>query len=300
MAHKRTNPTTDVYQIVTDRILEQMEKGIIPWQKPWRGGLEGAISYATGRPYSLLNQFLLGREGEYLTFKQVKEAGGRVKEGAKSQMVVFFKMFPTKDFRKKKDEDGKETMEEEIKMIPVLRYYNVFHIEDCEGIKSKLHEKPVCTLKPVEQAEKIINDYYGREKCTLEIKLSDRAFYSPSCDSVTVPKMEQYAVVEEYYSTLFHETGHSTGHTSRLNRDLGGMFGSDKYSKEELVAEMVSAFLCQKCGLDSEKAFKNSVAYIQGWAKKFEGDKKLIVSAASKAEKAVNFILTGELPTPVK
>ena len=112
MAQKRTNPTTDVYQLVTDRILEQLAQKVVPWQKPWHGGLEGAISYATGRPYSLLNQFLLGREGEYLTFKQVKELGGKVKEGAKSQMVVFFKLFPTKDFRKKKNEQGEEEMEE--------------------------------------------------------------------------------------------------------------------------------------------------------------------------------------------
>jgi len=300
MAHKRTNPTTDVYELVTARVLEQLEAGVIPWQKPWHGGLEGALSYATGKPYSLLNQFLLPKEGEYLTFKQVQDAGGKVKKGAKSYMVVFFKMFPTKDFRKKKDEEGNETMEEDVKMIPVLRYYNVFHIEDCEGISPKHDTKPVCTLKPVEQAEKVIADYYGREKCTLNLEISDKAFYSPKSDSVTCPKMEQYEIVEEYYSTIFHETGHSTGHVSRLNRELGGMFGSDKYSKEELVAEMVSAFLCQKCGLDSDKAFKNSVAYIQGWAKKLEGDKKFIVSAASKAEKAVKYILTGERPTSVE
>ena len=159
MAHKRNNPTTDVYELVTSRVLEQLENGVIPWQKPWHGGLEGAISYTTGRPYSLLNQLILGKEGEYLTFKQVKELGGKVKEGAKSQMVVFFKLYPTKDFRKKKNEQGEEEMEEVQKMIPVLRYYNVFHIDDCEGVKSKLNgEKPVCTLKPVEQAEKVIAD----------------------------------------------------------------------------------------------------------------------------------------------
>ena len=304
MAHKRTNPTSDVYQIVTDKILEQMAKGIVPWQKPWHGGLEGAVSYATGRPYSLLNQFLLAREGEYLTFKQVKELGGKIKEGAKSQMVVFFKMIPTKDFRKTQDEDGNDVMEEVEKRIPVLRYYNVFHIEDCEGIKSKREQKdttsPITTLQPVDEAEKVIKTSYDREACKLIITESDRAFYSPLHDTVTVPMMAQYDEVEEYYSTIFHETGHSTGHVSRLNRELGGMFGSDKYSKEELVAELVSAFLCQKCGLDSEKAFKNSVAYLQGWAGKIAGDNRLIVSAASKAEKAVKFILTGERPTPVE
>ena len=195
----------------------------------------------------------------------------------------------------------KPEIKEEEKLIPVLRYYTVFHEEDCEGIPMKGDkEEPKSALTPVEEAEKVVNGYYGREACKLHVELSNRAFYSPSEDSVTVPAMEQYDIVEEYYSTLFHETTHSTGHSSRLNRDMTGHFGSDSYSKEELVAELGAAFLVQKCGMDSAKAFKNSVAYIQSWSKKFKEDKKLIVSAASKAEKAVKFILTGERPTPVK
>ena len=296
MAHKRENPTTDVYQIVTDRILEQLEKGVCPWQKPWHGGLEGAVSYVTGRPYSLLNQLLLGKEGEYLTFKQVKEMKGKIKKDAKSQMVVFFKLIPSKDFKKTKDEDGNEKMEEEVKMIPVLRYYNVFHIDDCEGIQSKRATYAPTHLEPVAEAEEIIKNYYDRETVKLIIEQSDRACYSLLHDTVTCPKMDQYDDIEEYYSTIFHETGHSTGHPTRLDREMGRMFGSEVYSKEELVAEMVSAFLCQKCGLDTGKAFKNSVSYLKGWAASIGGDKHLIVSAASKAEKAVRFILTGERP----
>lgn len=297
MAHKRTNPTTDVYQIVTDRIIAQLEAGVIPWQKPWNGGLEGAVSYVTGRPYSLLNQLLLGREGEYLTFKQIKELKGKVKEGAKSQIVVFFKLFPYKDFKKVKDEEGNEKMEEVEKKIPILRYYNVFHIDDCEGIKSKRDTYAPSDLKPVDEAEAIIKAYYERESCTLHIEQSDKAFYSVLHDSVTCPRMEQYTDIEEYYSTIFHETGHSTGHPSRLNREMGRSFGTEVYSKEELVAEMVSAFLCQKCGMDTGKAFKNSASYIDGWVKAIGGDKNLIVSAASKAEWAVKFILTGVRPS---
>ena len=296
MAHKRTNPTSDVYQIVTDRIIAQLEAGVIPWQKPWHGGLEGAVSYVTGRPYSLLNQLLLGREGEYLTFKQVNQLGGKVKEGAKSQMVVFFKLFPYKDFRKVKDEDGTERMEEVEKKIPILRYYNVFHIDDCDGIEPK-HKVRQNLLKPVDEAEVILKTYYSREACTLHIEKSDKAFYSILHDTVTCPEMSQYDDIEEYYSTVFHETGHSTGHPSRLNREMGRSFGTEVYSKEELVAEMVSAFLCQKCGLDTGKAFKNSASYIDGWVKAIGGDKNLIVSAASKAEWAVKFILTGVRPS---
>lgn len=284
----------DIYESITAKILEQLNNGIIPWQRPWHGGLEGAKSYVSGKPYSLLNQFLLGREGYYLTWKQITDLGGRVKKGCKSNMVVFYKM---SKITEKKMVDGE--IKDEEKLIPVLRYYTVFHEEDCEGIPMKGgQEEPKRELTPVEEAEKVIKGYYGREACALHIELSNRAFYSPSEDSVTVPSMEQYDIVEEYYSTLFHETAHSTGHSSRLNRDMTGHFGSDSYSKEELVAEITAAFLVQKCGMDSAKAFKNSVAYIQSWSKKFKEDKKLIVSAASKAEKAAKFILTGERPAP--
>lgn len=289
MAQDFSNEHIDVYQKVTDRILEMMSQGIIPWNKPWHGGLDGAISYTTGKPYSLLNQLLLGREGEYLTFKQVEAAKGKVKKGAKSQMVVFFKQIAYKEYEK----NDKGEMEEVTKTVPVLRYYNVFHIEDCEGIQSKLPEKPVCTLSPIESAEKIVNTYYEREACTLHIQKSDRAFYAPALDSVTVPLLEQFDSEAEYYSTLFHETTHSTGHKSRLNRQeiQEGFFGNDPYAKEELVAELGAAFLCHTAGIDCEKATKNSAAYIQSWSKRFKEDKRLIVSAASRAEKAVRFIL---------
>lgn len=278
----------DVYEMVTNRILEEIEKGICPWNKPWHGGMEGAISYVTRRPYSLLNQFLLGKDGEYLTFKQVQDLGGKVKKGAKSQFVVFFKQYPIVE-KKMKD---KGEMEEEVHYIPLLYHYNVFHIDDCEGIQSKMEEKAACALSPVEEAEKVVNNYYTRESCKLTIKLSDRAYYSPSLDEVVVPQLDQYNSAEEYYSTLFHETTHSTGAKKRLDRKLEeGYFGNDPYAKEELVAEIGAAFLVNKCGMDSEKAFKNSVAYLQSWGRRFKQDKKLFVSAAGKAEKAVRFIL---------
>lgn len=283
------NGHVDVYQMVTDRILEMMSNGVIPWNKPWHGGLDGAISYTTGKPYSLLNQMLLGKDGEYLTFKQVESLGGKVKKGAKAQMVVFFKQFTYKDFQK--GENGE--MVEVLKTIPVLRYYNVFHIEDCDGVQSKFSEKPTCTLSPIEAAEKIVTTYYERESCELHIRKSDKAYYSPSLDEVVVPLLEQYDSESEYYSTLFHESVHSTGHRSRLNRDeiQGSFFGSDPYAKEELVAELGAAFLCHTAGIDCNKTMKNSAAYIQSWSKRFKENKKLIVSAASRAEKAVKFIL---------
>lgn len=281
----------DVYELVTNRIIEQMEKGIIPWHKPWHGGLEGAISYVTRKPYSLLNQFLLGKEGEYLTFNQVKNLGGMVKRGAKAQMVVFFKQFPIKE--EEINEDGGKEIK--TRFIPLLKHYMVFHIDDCEGIKSKMEEKPIVVASPIESAENVVKTYFSRETCKLNVKKSDRAYYSPSLDEVVVPMIEQYNSAEEYYSTLFHEMTHSTGAKKRLDRKLEeGIFGNDPYAKEELVAEIGSAFVSNKCGLDSDKAFKNSVAYIQAWCKRFKEDKKLIVSAAGRAQRATEYILNGK------
>ena len=154
----------NVYQMVTDKVIEQMQKGIIPWHRPWTGTGE-TINYVSRKPYSLLNQILLGREGEWLSFKQVKDLGGTIKKGAKAGMVVFYTKY-TVSTGTKKNEDGED---EEIKVtefrdIPVLRYYNVFHIDDCIGIESKIKEnQPTETINPDERAEGIINAYVERE-----------------------------------------------------------------------------------------------------------------------------------------
>lgn len=285
-----TYSKSDVYELVTNRIIEQMEQGIIPWQKPWHGGMDGAISYTTGKPYSLINQFLLGRDGEFLTFKQVQDLGGKVKKGAKSQMVVFFKQYPIVETCT--NEDGEEV--QKVKNIPILRYYNVFHISDCEGIQSKIKEgeKPASTLKPNEFADKIATDYVERANILLMIKKSDKACYCPASDSVTCPLMEQFDEESEYYSTLFHELTHSTGAENRLKRNLNeGHFGNEPYAKEELVAEIGAAYLVQYVGYDCPKSQRNNVAYLLSWIKALKNDHKLIVSAASKAQKAVDFIL---------
>lgn len=280
----------NVYKMVTDRIIEQMSKGIVPWQKPWSGGLSGAKSYVSGKAYSLLNQMLIGREDYFLTWNQIKELGGSVKKGAKSEMVVFYKRIVVE--KEVKDKDGNVLVEE--KVVPMLRYYHVFALSDCEGIKNKYEGKEVvCSLQPIDAAEKVINDYYAKVECKLKIRESDNAYYAPTLDEVVCPKLEQYKVVEEYYSTIFHESVHSTGIKSRCNRGIeeNKGFGSESYSKEELVAEIGSAFLCNKVGFDCDKAFNNSVGYIQGWMKHIADDVKLIVTAAAKAEKAVEFIL---------
>lgn len=270
----------DTYKEVTDRIIAQMENGIIPWQKP-SVAAGNCISHATGKPYSLLNQMMLGKAGEYVTFKQCQQEGGKVKKGEKANMVVFWKRIEQKD-----EETG------EVKEVPFLRYYNVFHIDQCDGLTAKHETHMPATANADEKAEAIITAYVQQSGVRLLHQAGDRAFYSPSADSVTLPLLKQFAQTAEYYSTAFHELTHSTGHASRLNRlDKTAFFGTEAYSKEELVAEIGAAALVNYVGLETSSSFRNSAAYIQNWLKVLKNDKRFIISAAGKAKKAVNLIL---------
>lgn len=277
----------DIYEAITNRIIDALEAGTIPWRKPWKGGCRYAISHTTGKPYSLLNQLLLGeRPGEYLTWKQIHDEGGRVKKGAESQFVVFWKMID----KTEEDEDGDKTT----RQIPFLRYFNVFHIDDCEGIQPKYAAETFepSALDPIQHAEEVFQDYLNRSGVTFRQSFMDRAFYRPADDSINLPLMEQFQDASEYYSTLFHETVHSTGHATRLNRlDNGGGFGSESYSKEELTAEIGAATILNSLGIETDSSFANSAAYIENWLSVLKNDKRLIVSAAGRAEKAVKLIL---------
>ena len=270
----------DIYAEVTNRIILQLEQGQIPWQKPWISSGQ-AVSRSTGTPYSLLNQMILGKPGEYVTFAQCQKEGGHIRKGEKSQMVVFWKWVEQKD---------EET--DEVKKIPFLRYFNVFHIDQCEGLTAK-HVLPLPDVaEPDQKAEAVIADYLQRSGVKLNQQEGDRAFYSPASDSVTIPTLAQFNDVAEFYSTAFHELTHSTGHESRLDRlSKTAHFGSEEYSKEELVAEIGAAALVNHVGLETSNSFRNSTAYIQSWLKALQNDKRLIVGAAGKAEKAVSLIL---------
>lgn len=297
-AKKGGKKAFNVYQMITDRIIEQMEKGLIPWRKPWSGTIDGAINYVTRKPYSLINQMLLGKPGEWITFKQAKALGGNIKKGAQSSIVCFYSRTVMKK-QKEETEDG-DTMTVTIfqeHFVPVLKFYHVFHLDDVEGIESKIKtDAPTVTLQPVDKAEQVINGYLSAEPHLKfhNDKPSNRAYFSPGTDEVVVPMMSQYQDVEEYYSTAFHELTHSTMTADRLNRkaeeETPAIFGNTSYSREELVAEMGAAMLVNVCGMDCEKAFKNSVAYIQGWLKQLKNDPKMIVWASSRAEKAARYI----------
>ena len=296
----------DVYQEVTNAIIAQLEKGIIPWHKPWTGSAGGAISHTTGRAYSLLNQLML-KPGEYLTFNQCKAEGGFIKKGSKANIVVFWKIYK----KEVSDENGQPVYDEEgnrkYRNLPVLKYYQVFHIDDCEGIQPKYPAKEIKEVDPANKAEQVFSSYIRRENIHLDRDcISDEAYYSPVLDSLHLPMFHQFDRMEEYYSTAFHEATHSTGHTSRLNRFTGAAaaahFGSTEYSKEELTAEIGAACCLARCGISTDGTLKNSAAYIQSWLQALKNDKKMIVGAAARAEKAVNYIfgdtVSGKTPDP--
>ena len=295
-----TKIKTDVYQMVTDKFIEALEGGTIPWHKPWCGVNGGAFNRISKKPYSLLNQLMLGVPGEYATYKQWESLGGKVKKGEKSKFIVFWKMLqvPTDDDEAVLNENGDNV---NFKFIPVLRHFRVFHISQVEGVDplpdEELEElKKTATERDV-TADAIINSYTTHSGVKLKEIKSNRAFYRPATDEIVVPLREQYEVMEEFYSTTFHEMTHSTGAESRLNRkEISGStsFGDTGYSKEELVAEIGAAMLCVKAGLDLEKSFDNSTAYVQNWLQALKNDKKLVVSAAGRAEKAVRYILREE------
>lgn len=290
----------DIYQVITNRIIEQLEQGIIPWRKPWKisgvkikGGddlKKVAFNRVSKIAYSALNQMLLTRAGEYASFKQWQDLGGKIKKGAKAEIVVFWKMHEITEIDTETNEPAK-------KKIPLLRYLQVFHIEDVENVEPLKAEElqDVKEFDPIEQAEEIINNYITRENISLTYGGND-AFYAPMSDSITLPERFKFKKnTAEFYSTAFHEITHSTGAKHRLDRlNKVSFFGSQDYSKEELVAEIGACGLLNLLNIETKSSFKNSVAYIQSWIKKLKNDNKLIVSASAKAEKAIKYIINGK------
>jgi antirestriction protein ArdC len=218
----------------------------------------------------------------WVTFKQAQARGGSVRKGEKSTPVIFWKI----DTVEKTDsESGERTRGKRF----ILRYYNVFNVEQCDGIAvdSETVSHP---FEPIERCESVVGSMPKRPMIE---HAENRAFYRPSTDRVNMPRPERFTQPAEYYSTLFHELTHATGHVSRLDRkgitELAA-FGSSTYSKEELVAEMGAAFLCGHCGIE-QSTLENSAAYIGNWLKRLRDDRTLIVFAAAQAQKAADFIL---------
>lgn len=275
----------DVYAIVNEKIIEQLNNGTVPWRKPWNdGGLPQNL--LSKKHYHGINLMLLLMEGYehnlFVTFNQLQEIGAKVKKGEKAHLVVYWKVdkstVPT-------NQPGTETGE---KRKAILRYYYVFNVAQCENIPEK-YLPAVREAKEIVSCESIVK---SMPQCP-PIKYKEQsAFYHPKEDYVNMPKKRSFKSDASYYSTLFHELIHSTGHESRLNRKtLAQMaeFGSEVYSQEELVAEIGTCYLQSHASITSE--FQQSAAYIQGWLRKLKNDRYFVFQAASAAQRAVNFIL---------
>jgi len=279
--NKQTNHI-DVYTIVTNRIIEHLEKGVIPWRKTWAdAGLPKNL--ITGNQYRGINVWLLNTLGYqqnlFLSFKQVQDFGGHVKRGEMAHEVVFWKWL---------EKENEETKKKE--KIPLLRYYNVFNIAQCEGIPvEKIPPIIERNNNPIETCEKIIEDMPKRPTI---VHNEQRAYYHKLDDFINVPKIESFNKSEDYYGTLFHELVHSTGHIDRLNRkeliESKGM-RTDKYAIEELTAEMGASYLKSYAGIPIEQ-LENNASYIQSWLEHLRNDKKFIVYASSHAQKATDYI----------
>lgn len=276
-----------VYEVITNRIIEQLEQGVAPWQKPWsaRGDAGLPHNFATKKAYRGINVWMLTCTGypspAFLTFKQAQDLGGTVRKGEKGYPVVFWKFGQNED---------KSTGE--IKDYAMCRYYTVFNIAQCDNIQIDLPApSDVPEVPAIDCCESIVANWQG--KPTIDHGSNRGAFYQPSCDRVSMPARDLFVNSEEYYSTLFHELTHSTGHKSRLNRSTiteMAPFGSCNYSREELIAEMGAAFLCGFAGIEN-KTIDNSASYIAGWLRKLRDDHKLVITAAQQAQKACDLIL---------
>jgi antirestriction protein ArdC len=278
----------NVYEIITERILGKLEEGTVPWRKPWRGGEAGMPrNLQTGHPYRGINVFLLaatGYESPYwLTFRQARQRGGSVRSGEHGTPVVFWKWHQAQE----QDAENRSTR----RRVPFLRYYTVFNLEQCDGVFVPVTSMPPQReLSPIKRCEEVIA---GMPDAPTIQKGRTQAAYLPTRDTVLMPARSAFKSAEAYYATLFHELAHATGHERRLARAAvmdTAAFGSHAYSKEELVAEMGAAFLCGHTGIEAA-TLENAASYIDSWLRVLRGDSRMVVQAATHAQKAADLIL---------
>ena len=279
-----------VYEIITERILEKLEAGTVPWHKPWAGG-GCPKNLVSGKAYRGVNILLLGSQDftspYWLTFKQAKQIGGSVRKGERGTPCIFWKFLT-------RDTENPVTGETETKQIPLIRYYSVFNIDQTDGVRHarlEVEQDEPAPFNPIEAAEAIVSGY--PEPPTIAHDGRASAYYRPATDSIHMPERESFDSEAHFYATLFHEMGHSTGHERRLARP--GVtnpirHASHDYSKEELVAEMTAAFLLAEARIDSDSLTDNSAAYVASWLKALKADSKLVVRAGAQAQKAVDNI----------
>lgn len=287
--------TTSIYEMIEKKVTEQLEQGIIPWRRCYHiNSGDVCISHQTGNMYSLLNQMLLDIPGEYWTFEQIQKEGYRVRKGAKASKIVFWKTLQYKDENRIIEVNGEQV--EATKQIPYLKYYNVFHESDVDGLPPKADDDRYWNEdnsgSSIDIAEEVIRNYFERNK-DLQMVTADRTpCFVPWLNIIYVPDKCQFDSIEDYYSTCFHEMTHST--KEALGRP--NTKNDEDRAREELVAEIGAAYLCGHSGIDADKVIRNQQSYCAGWLQALRGNIKWLVWASSRAEAAYQFII-GKEPT---
>jgi antirestriction protein ArdC len=296
---KATAEHQDVYSIVTEQVVAALEAGTVPWHKPWSAEIGLPRNLSSGKAYRGINPFLLGCEAIargfespwWLTYKQADERGGHVRRNETSSLVVFWKRLDPVRIRKVRDDETGELVDMATLGAPmVLRYFRVFNVEQCEGVAYPRNESARHEWDAIDECENVVAGYLQRGP--LLVEGGARACYQPSTDEVFMPERDRFENGAGYYSTIFHELTHSTGHAKRLARkDLLEFhaFGDASYSREELVAEMGAAMLSGVVGIE-QLTVPNSAAYVASWLDKLRGDRRLVVTAAAQAQKAADLI----------
>jgi len=291
---RRSEPDrTTLYQDITARIIAELEAGRLPWVQPWdssavQADLAMPRNAATGRGYSGINILIIWgavvqhgfASQSWLTFRQALGQGGHVRKGERGVTVVFADRFTPEGERDRALERGDEPG-----AIPFLKRFTVFNVAQCDGLSALGEDtsEPLPERELIPQAEALI------AATGADFRIGgDRAFYVPSGDFIQVPPQPAFHEQINYYRTCFHELGHWSGAGHRLARDLSGRSGSKPYAREELVAEMASAFVCAALGIVPTIRHAD---YLASWLAVLREDNRAIFRAASQASKAADFIL---------
>lgn len=292
----RTTETqrVDIYTRITDKIVEDLSKGVRPWMKPWHAAnTNGSITRPlrhNGQPYSGMNVLLLWSEGMargfpspmWMTFKQALELGAAVRKGESGTTVVFASRFT----KSETDGAGGEVERE----IPFLKAYSVFNIEQIDGLPDHYYYPSAATLDPVERIEHA--DRYFRNTGAVVRHGGNQAFFAPGMDLIQMPPFEAFKDAASYYGILSHEATHWTAPSHRVGRDLS-RYAKDKSerAREELIAELGSCFLCADLGIAPElEPRPDHAAYLQMWLRVLSDDKRAIFQAAAHAQRAVAYL----------